>query len=81
MCRSPITWPSVTFPSAASANWCATKSKPSNSGTTAYKSWFPGGLDDPNLILMKVDVQQAEYWSATEGRMVQLLGFNKPAIQ
>ncbi|MGA8874376.1 MAG: pyridoxamine 5'-phosphate oxidase family protein [Candidatus Korobacteraceae bacterium] len=47
----------------------------------SYKSWFPGGVDDPNLILMKVDVQQAEYWSATEGRMVQLLGFNKPAIQ
>jgi len=47
----------------------------------SYKSWFPGGLHDPNLILMKVDVQQAEYWSATEGRMVELLGFNKPAIQ
>jgi general stress protein 26 len=46
----------------------------------AYKSWFPGGLDDANLILMKVDVQQAEYWSAAEGGMVQLLGFNKPAI-
>jgi general stress protein 26 len=46
-----------------------------------YKSWFPGGLEDPDLILMKVDVQQAEYWNATEGRMVQLLGFNKPAIQ
>jgi len=46
-----------------------------------YKSWFPDGPDDPNLILMKVDVQQAEYWSAAEGRMVQLLGFNKPAIQ
>lgn len=46
-----------------------------------YKSWLPGGLEDPNLVLMKVDVQQAEYWSATEGRMVQLLGFNKPAIQ
>lgn len=47
----------------------------------SYKSWFPGGPDDPNLILMKVAVQQAEYWSATERRMVELLGFNKPAIQ
>lgn len=46
-----------------------------------YKSWFPGGLDDANLVLMKVDIQQAEYWNATEGRMVRLLGFNKPAIQ
>ena len=47
----------------------------------SYKSWLPGGLDDPNLILLKIDVQQAEYWSAAEKRMVQLLGFNKPAIQ
>lgn len=47
----------------------------------SYKSWCPRGLEDPNLVLMKVDVQQAEYWSATEGRMVQLLGFHKPAIQ
>jgi general stress protein 26 len=47
----------------------------------SYKSWLPGGASDPNLILMKVDVQQAEYWSAAESRMVQLLGFNKPAIQ
>jgi len=47
----------------------------------SYKSWFAGGLDDPNLILLKVDVQQAEYWSVAESGMVQLLGFNKPAIQ
>jgi general stress protein 26 len=47
----------------------------------SYQAWLPGGVDDPNLILMKIDVQQAEYWSAAEKRMVQLLGFNKPAIQ
>jgi len=46
-----------------------------------YKSWCPAGLEDPNLILLKVDVQQAEYWSAAEGRMVELVGFNKPAIE
>jgi general stress protein 26 len=47
----------------------------------SYVSWFPGGLDDPNLILLKIDVQQAEYWSPSERRMVELLGFNKPAIE
>ena len=29
-----------------------------------YKTWFPKGLDDPNLILLKVHVQEAEYWDA-----------------
>ncbi len=47
----------------------------------SYTSWFPGGLDDPDLILLKIDVQQAEYWDASEGRMVELLGFQKPAIE
>jgi len=47
----------------------------------SYTSWFRGGLDDPSLILLKIDVQQAEYWDATAGRMVDLPGFNKPAIQ
>ncbi len=46
-----------------------------------YTSWFAGGLDDPNLILMKIAVQQAEYWDVSAGRMVDLPGFNKPAIQ
>jgi general stress protein 26 len=45
-----------------------------------YKAWFRGGLDDPNLILLKVNVQQAEYWDAAHGRMVQLAGFANAAI-
>lgn len=42
-----------------------------------YATWFRGGLDDPALILMKVDIQQAEYWDASHARMVPLLGFTR----
>jgi general stress protein 26 len=42
-----------------------------------YKTWFPEGLDDPNLILLKVHVQEAEYWNDSERRMVELSGFPK----
>lgn len=42
-----------------------------------YKAWFPEGLDDPNLALMKIDVLKAEYWDAPNGKMVQLAGFVK----
>ena len=45
-----------------------------------YKSWFPGGLEDPDLILMKIVVQQAEYWDAAQACMVPVLGFTEPAI-
>ena len=38
----------------------------------AYKAWFAEGLDDPNLILLRVAVAEAEYWDATQGHMVPL---------
>lgn len=49
--------------------------------SSSYKAWFPGGLDDPNLILMKIDVQHAEYWDSAANRMVEVAGFNKPPIE
>lgn len=45
-----------------------------------YRTWFPKGLEDPNLILLKIHVQEAEYWHAPEGRMVKLPGFAKAGI-
>lgn len=36
------------------------------------KAWFPGGLDDPHLALLRVRVETAEYWDTGESRMVQL---------
>jgi general stress protein 26 len=41
------------------------------------KAWFPDGLDDPNLTLLNVEVEQAEYWETTSGKIVQLFGFVK----
>lgn len=41
------------------------------------KAWFPNGLDDPNLALLKVEVEQAEYWDSPNSTLVQLLGFIK----
>jgi general stress protein 26 len=42
-----------------------------------YKAWFPQGLDDPDLCLLKVEVSSAEYWEAPSGKMVQIVGFLK----
>jgi general stress protein 26 len=28
----------------------------------SYKTWFPQGVDDPNLLLIVVHAEQAEYW-------------------
>lgn len=34
-----------------------------------YKRWFPRGIDDPDLILIKVTVNAAEYWDVKVGSM------------
>ena len=43
----------------------------------AHKAWFPEGLDDPKLCLLKVAVEQAEYWDAPSSKLVQIAGFIK----
>ncbi len=40
-----------------------------------YKAYFPNGLDDPNLRLIKVDVHQAEYWDTPGGLIATVIGF------
>lgn len=42
-----------------------------------HRAWFPKGLDDPELALLRVRVERAEYWDSPSSRMVQLLGFVK----
>jgi general stress protein 26 len=42
-----------------------------------YKAWFPRGLDEPNVGLLKVDVTGAEYWDSPSGKMVHLIGYAK----
>jgi general stress protein 26 len=41
------------------------------------KAWFPQGLDDPDLVLMRVDVEEAEYWDTASKRMTTLIRFAK----
>ena len=44
------------------------------------KAWFPEGKDDPNLVLLKVDVEQAEYWEYSSGVLVQALSLVKALV-
>lgn len=45
-----------------------------------YKAWFPDGLADPELGLLKVKVRKAEYWDAPPSKVVQLLGAAKATM-
>lgn len=41
------------------------------------KAWFPKGLEDPNIALLRVEVEKAEYWDSPSSAVVQLIGFAK----
>ena len=44
------------------------------------KAWFPKGLEDPNLCLLKLLVEKAEYWESPSGALVQMAGFVKAIV-
>jgi len=44
-------------------------------------SWFPEGLNDPKLSLMKINVNMAEYWDATSSGMVKLYHIVKAILK
>ena len=44
------------------------------------KAWFPEGLDDPTLCLLKVSVEEAEYWDSPNSKLVQIAGFVKALV-
>jgi general stress protein 26 len=46
----------------------------------SVRAWFPGGLDDPHLALIRVRIQSAEYWDASASKMKQLFHMARAAI-
>lgn len=43
------------------------------------KAWFPGGPEDPDLQLVEVQVDEAEYWNVKESKLLQLLKMGRAA--
>lgn len=47
--------------------------------STMIEAWFPGGKDDPNLLMLRMDLGQAEIWNSDLGffdNAKMLLGFD-----
>ena len=42
-----------------------------------YVAWFPKGLDDPELALLRVDVAKAEYWDMPGSTVAHAIGVVK----
>lgn len=48
--------------------------------SAVLKAWFPKGLDDPELALIRVRVEGAEYWESPSSGVVHLIGLAKAAL-
>ena len=44
------------------------------------KAWYPGGPTDPDLQLVEVDIEHAEYWNIKESKTRQLFRIASAAV-
>ncbi len=45
-----------------------------------FEAWFPDGLDDPQLALLKIEVEGAEYWDSPSSTIAHIKGFVQTKI-
>ena len=53
------------------------RSKMEELWTPDLRTWFPDGLNDPHMSLIRVSIDQAEHWDAPSSKMVHLFGLLK----
>lgn len=47
---------------------------------TWAEAWLPGGPEDPQAVLVRVDVEEGEYWDTPGGKVASLLSFAKTRL-
>ena len=48
--------------------------------TTDQRTWFPEGLEDPNMTLVRFDVDDADYWDGHASMVRKAVAFAKSAL-
>ena len=48
--------------------------------TTLQRTWFPLGLDDPNITLIRFDAEQGDYWDSHNSLLRLAVGFAKSVV-
>ncbi len=48
--------------------------------STFAEAWLPGGPEDPNAALIRVDAEGGEYWDSPGGRVASLISFAKTKL-
>jgi general stress protein 26 len=45
-----------------------------------YRAWFPEGKNDPNIAVLRISVDHAEYWDTPAGPAVKVISLAKAII-
>ncbi|MCC2546245.1 pyridoxamine 5'-phosphate oxidase family protein [Hymenobacter sp. BT175] len=45
--------------------------------TEGLRAWFPKGSDDPNIALLRIEVDRGEYWDQPSNVLVRAFGYVK----
>ena len=48
--------------------------------TTLQRAWFPLGLDDPNITLVRFDAEQGDYWDSHDSLVRLAVAFAKSVV-
>src|ERR1700761_6854368 len=79
----------LTFAEPKSSKYISVKGKASTSQDRAkikelwnpmYKAWFPQGEDDPQIAVMRVDVTEADYWEASDSKLIMAAKYLAAAV-
>ena len=47
---------------------------------TFAEAWLPGGPENPEAVLIRVDVERGEYWDTPGGRVASVISFAKARL-
>ena len=48
--------------------------------TPALKAWFPDGVDTPDIALLKISAEKAEYWDSPSSPVAHVVGLVKSLV-
>lgn len=48
--------------------------------TDFMSAWFPEGKDDPNLVLLRIDLETGEYWTYPSAPLSMAVGYVKAKL-
>eukprot|EP00762_Andalucia_godoyi_P000883 ANDGO_03697.mRNA.1 hypothetical protein len=46
----------------------------------SFRTWFPGGVDDPHTCLLCIKIDLAEYWDVPSSKMIHAFGYLKAKL-